>query len=168
MRTPAKSFLPVSTRMPWAKDASIRSLHTSMKGKDIASPPTSGDVASRRTSTHFPDVALSASDLSVDETQAADVALDPSPLPSPSPSLVLGWCVYILRCHDGTLYTGCSSALSRRLRAHAKGSAKYTRSRLPVVLMYAEPVRDHSEALRREAAIKKLTRVQKLRLCGIT
>ncbi|MBL8635629.1 MAG: GIY-YIG nuclease family protein [Myxococcales bacterium] len=137
-----------------------------MKGKDIASPPTSGDVASRRTSTHFPDVALSASDLSADETQAADVALDPSPLPSPS--LVLGWCVYILRCHDGTLYTGCSSALSRRLQAHAKGSAKYTRSRLPVVLMYAEPVRDHSEALRREAAIKKLTRVQKLRLCGIT
>ena len=69
---------------------------------------------------------------------------------------MLGWCVYILRCQDGTLYTGCSSALSRRLVAHAKGSAKYTRSRLPVSLLYAESVRDHSEALRREAAIKKL------------
>jgi putative endonuclease len=133
-----------------------------MQGKDFVSSPMSDAVASGLTSTHLQAACSSVA------TEFADVEKSgPQPVPI-DPSQVLGWCVYILRCQDGTLYTGCSSALSRRLLAHAKGSAKYTRSRLPVSLLYAEPVRDHSEALRREAAIKKLTRVQKLRLCGIT
>lgn len=137
-----------------------------MQGKDFASPPISVAVASGRTSAHLRAACASAASESADveKTDALALSIDSSI----DPSQVLGWCVYILRCHDGTLYTGCSSALSRRLVAHAKGSAKYTRARLPVALLYAEPVRDHSEALRREAAIKKLTRVQKLRLCGIT
>ena len=49
----------------------------------------------------------------------------------------MGWTVYILRCGDGSLYTGCTNDLSRRLAAHRKGKgAKYTRSRLPVALAY--------------------------------
>lgn len=73
--------------------------------------------------------------------------------------------VYILRCGDGTLYTGCTNDLARRLRAHSTGrGAKYTRSRLPVELVYAEPASDRSQALRREAAIKALDRAGKLAL----
>ena len=73
--------------------------------------------------------------------------------------------VYILRCGDGTLYTGCTNDLTRRLRAHSAGKgAKYTRVRLPVELVYAEPAADRSQALRREAAIKSLGRGEKLAL----
>ena len=73
--------------------------------------------------------------------------------------------VYILRCGDGTLYTGCTNDLARRLRAHSAGhGAKYTRSRLPVELVYTEPAADRSQALRREAAIKALNRAGKLAL----
>ena len=73
--------------------------------------------------------------------------------------------VYILRCADGTLYTGCTNDLPRRLRVHGAGKgAKYTRARLPVELVYQEPAPDKSQALRREAAIKALTRGQKLAL----
>ena len=79
----------------------------------------------------------------------------------------MGWTVYILRCGDGTLYTGCTNDLSRRLNAHQSGrGAKYTRSRLPVVLAYREEVPDRSAALRREAAIKRLDRRGKLALIG--
>ena len=75
--------------------------------------------------------------------------------------------VYILRCGDGTLYTGCTNDLERRLAAHSSGKgAKYTRARLPVELVYQEPAADKSQALRREAAIKALTREQKLSLIG--
>lgn len=71
--------------------------------------------------------------------------------------------VYILRCADGTLYTGCTNELSRRLAAHNAGKgAKYTRSRRPVELVYREEVPDKSAALRREAAIKGLSRGEKL------
>ena len=67
----------------------------------------------------------------------------------------MGYLVYILRCGDGTLYTGCTNDLPRRLQAHQSGrGAKYTRSRLPVELVYQEAVPDRSAALRREAAIK--------------
>lgn len=77
----------------------------------------------------------------------------------------MGWTVYILRCGDGTLYTGCTNDFSRRLNAHQSGrGAKYTRSRLPVVLAYREEVPDKSSALRREAAIKRLDRRAKLAL----
>lgn len=73
--------------------------------------------------------------------------------------------VYILRCADGTLYTGCTNDLPRRLATHSAGKgAKYTRSRLPVELVYTEDAADKSQALRREAAIKALDRGAKLRL----
>lgn len=76
-----------------------------------------------------------------------------------------GYVVYILRCGDGTLYTGCTNDLARRLAAHGAGrGAKYTRARLPVALVYQEPAADRSQALRREAAIKALPRAQKLAL----
>ena len=69
--------------------------------------------------------------------------------------------VYILQCADDTLYTGSTSDLCRRLAAHNRGKgAKYTRSRLPVRMVYAEEQPDRSAALRREAAVKKLTRAQ--------
>ena len=73
--------------------------------------------------------------------------------------------VYMLRCRDGSLYTGCTNDLARRLKAHQSGKgAKYTRSRLPVELVYRESAGDKSQALRREAAIKKMTRAEKLAL----
>jgi len=76
-----------------------------------------------------------------------------------------GWRVYILRCADGTLYTGATNDLSVRLLAHAAGrGARYTRSRLPVELAWSAPARGRSGALRREAAIKRLTRAGKLGL----
>lgn len=75
------------------------------------------------------------------------------------------WFVYMLQCGDGSLYTGCTDDIQRRLAAHRSGKgAKYTRSRLPVELVYQETVPDRSAALRREAAIKKLTRQEKLQL----
>lgn len=77
----------------------------------------------------------------------------------------MGYLVYILRCGDGTLYTGCTNDLDRRLWAHQAGrGAKYTRSRLPVELVYREAVPDRSAALRREAAIKRMDRRAKLAL----
>lgn len=73
--------------------------------------------------------------------------------------------VYILLCSDGTLYTGYTTDPSRRLKEHNKGTgAKYTRSRLPVSMVYIEEGSDLSWGLRREAAIKKLTRRDKLKL----
>ena len=73
--------------------------------------------------------------------------------------------VYILRCADGTLYTGSTTDLDRRLAVHNSGKgAKYTRSRRPVELIYHEELESWSAALRREAAIKKLTREEKLGL----
>ena len=76
-----------------------------------------------------------------------------------------GWWVYILRCADGTLYTGMAGDVERRFRTHSRGrGAKYTRSRLPLELVYREECESRSAALRREAAIKALTRSQKLEL----
>lgn len=75
------------------------------------------------------------------------------------------WWVYLLRCGDGTLYTGMAADVEQRLRAHRTGrGAKYTRSRLPVELVYREECESRSAALRREAAIKRLPRSEKLRL----
>ena len=77
------------------------------------------------------------------------------------------WYVYILRCADGSLYTGSTTDLTRRTRQHNDGTAsRYTRSRRPVKLVYQERKRSQSLALKREAAIKKLTRKQKLALTG--
>ena len=79
-----------------------------------------------------------------------------------------GWRVYILRCADGTLYTGATNDLSRRLAAHASGrGARYTRSRLPVTLAWSQPARGRGGALRREAALKRLSRAEKLQLIAI-
>lgn len=78
-----------------------------------------------------------------------------------------GWCVYMLRCADGSLYTGCTNDLTQRVDRHNAGrGAAYTRSRLPVVLVFEEPAADRSAALKREAALKRLTRAQKLELVG--
>lgn len=76
--------------------------------------------------------------------------------------------VYILRCGDGTLYTGITTDLKRRVGQHNRGvGAKYTRSRLPVKAVWWERVPDKSAALRRELEIKGLTRSEKLKLIGI-
>ncbi len=72
---------------------------------------------------------------------------------------------YILSCADGTLYTGWTNDLDRRLAAHNAGrGGKYTRSRLPVTLVYYEEHETKQEAMSREWAIKHLTRGQKLGL----
>ena len=72
------------------------------------------------------------------------------------------WYVYILRCGDGTLYTGATDDVGRRLAAHRAGrGAKYTRGRGPLELVYAEEQPDKPAALRREAAVKKLRRPAK-------
>ena len=78
------------------------------------------------------------------------------------------WWVYVLRCADGSLYTGITTDVSRRLAEHNGGrvGARYTRSRRPVQLVYAEAACDRAEALRREAAIKRLDRARKLALCA--
>ena len=73
------------------------------------------------------------------------------------------WFVYMLRCADGTLYTGITKDVTRRIQQHNDGTgARYTRSRRPVKLVYQESQRSRSLALKREAAIKRLTRKQKL------
>ena len=73
--------------------------------------------------------------------------------------------VYLLRCRDGTLYTGSTNDLERRLAAHNAGKgAKYTRGRRPVTLVYWESCLDRSSALRREYAVKQMSRSQKLEL----
>lgn len=73
--------------------------------------------------------------------------------------------VYMLRCKDGSLYTGWTNALEHRLAMHNSGrGAKYTRGRGPLELVYSEELPDKEAALRRECAIKKLRREQKLAL----
>jgi putative endonuclease len=77
----------------------------------------------------------------------------------------MAWVCYLLECADGTLYTGISNDLPRRLGQHARGVAsKYTRARLPVRLRWTERQPDRGTALRREAEIKRLPRARKLAL----
>ena len=72
------------------------------------------------------------------------------------------WHLYILRCGDGTLYTGITTDVPRRLADHRAGKgAKYTRGRSPLELMYQEICGTHSEALKRELAIKAMSRAEK-------
>ncbi len=72
------------------------------------------------------------------------------------------WFVYILLCSDNTFYTGITNNLEKRIKAHNSGKgAKYTRGRLPVVLVYYEKKEDKSAALKREIAIKALKRQEK-------
>lgn len=75
------------------------------------------------------------------------------------------WKLYILRCNDGSLYTGITTDVQARLEVHRSGKgAKYTRGRGPLELVYTEDCGDHSAALKRELEMKKLTRRQKLAL----
>ena len=72
------------------------------------------------------------------------------------------WYLYILRCGDGSLYTGITTDVSRRLEAHRRGrGAKYTRGRGPLELVYQQTCGTHSDALRRELEVKAMTRVEK-------
>ncbi len=74
-------------------------------------------------------------------------------------------CVYVILCGDGSLYTGWTNDLAKRVTAHQNGKgAKYTRAHLPVTLVYHEEYADKSAAMQREAAIKALPRAQKLAL----
>lgn len=78
------------------------------------------------------------------------------------------WWVYIVQCADGTYYTGTARDLAHRLVVHNAGKgAKYTRGRLPVTLVYSESQLNHSQALKRELQLKKLTRLQKERLAVV-
>ena len=75
------------------------------------------------------------------------------------------WCVYILQCADGTFYTGVTNDIFRRVKMHSNGTgAKYTQGRGPVKLCYLETADSHGDALRREYAIKHLSRAEKLKL----
>ncbi len=72
------------------------------------------------------------------------------------------WYLYILECRDGSYYTGITNDVVRRLELHKRGKAsKYTRSRRPVKVIHAEICESRSDALRNEAAVKKMTRAKK-------
>ena len=76
------------------------------------------------------------------------------------------WMLYILRCGDGTLYTGITTDVQARFQAHCSGKvAKYTRGGGPLTLVYQEKCESHSLALKRELEIKALPREQKELLC---
>jgi putative endonuclease len=81
----------------------------------------------------------------------------------------MAWVVYILSCADGTLYTGITNNLDKRLADHERGrGARYTQGRGPFTVIYKEPHPDRSSASRREAAIKRLSRGEKLALTPAT
>lgn len=77
------------------------------------------------------------------------------------------WSVYLLRCGDGTLYCGIAKDVEARLEQHRAGKgARYTKGRGPLTLIFQEPCASRPEALRRETAIKRLSRAAKLELAG--
>ena len=79
----------------------------------------------------------------------------------------MAWTVYLARCADGSFYTGITTNPLRRLAQHNTGrGAAYTRSRLPVALVYVEAATDRASALRREHAIRQLSRGEKERLAS--
>jgi putative endonuclease len=74
----------------------------------------------------------------------------------------MGWSLYVLKCKDGTYYTGITNDLSRRVQQHNEGTAsRYTRNRGPVKVIFQEPCRGKSSALKKEYAVKTLTRKMK-------
>ena len=85
-----------------------------------------------------------------------------------APRAVQRWFVYMVECRDGTLYTGVTTDLARRVAEHNESArgARYTRSRRPVNLICAREAASRSAALREEARIKRLTRSQKLKLAA--
>lgn len=79
------------------------------------------------------------------------------------------WFVYILLCNDGTLYTGCTDDLEKRISAHNSGKgAKYTRGRVPVKIVFSENNHTHSSALKREHEIKSFSTIMKKSLIAQT
>lgn len=79
------------------------------------------------------------------------------------------WYLYILQCGDGSLYTGITTDVEKRLEAHRSGKgAKYTRGRSPLEVKYREACGTHSDALKRELEVKHLSREEKLALIGKT
>jgi len=80
----------------------------------------------------------------------------------------MSWFLYIIQCSDSSLYTGITTDIFRRLKEHnAKKGAFYTKNKTPVKLVYQEAMTGQSEARKREAQIKKLTRGEKLELVGL-
>ena len=79
----------------------------------------------------------------------------------------MAWWVYMLRCRDGSLYTGVTTDVERRFAQHRAGTgAKYTRSHPPEAVVYRETLPDKPAALRREYALKQLSKAQKETLCA--
>jgi putative endonuclease len=75
------------------------------------------------------------------------------------------WFLYVVRCQDSSLYTGITTDISRRINEHnSKKGAFYTKNKVPVELVYQEAMSNQSQARKREAAIKQLTRKEKLKL----
>ena len=76
------------------------------------------------------------------------------------------WMMYVVECSDGTLYTGITTSIKRRILEHNFGmrGAKYTRSRRPVRLKFSMECEDHSDAARKESRFKKLTKAEKIRI----
>jgi putative endonuclease len=111
--------------------------------------------------------------LPVERDDARDIRSRPSSTPFPTPHLRYPapvsdsasdstYVVYILRCADGTLYTGCTNDVEARERAHNEGrGAKYTAGRRPVKVVYSEVCASRSEAQKREFQLKRLSREQK-------
>ncbi|MGL6121599.1 MAG: GIY-YIG nuclease family protein [Shewanella sp.] len=106
----------------------------------------------------------------VTEDARNPVPLNPAPLkPTPIKAASL-WYLYLVRCANGHLYTGVTTDVTRRFSEHQSGgikSAKYLRGKGPLTLMYQEQVGSHGDALRREIAVKKLSRSQKLALIAL-
>ncbi|WP_259544522.1 GIY-YIG nuclease family protein [Shewanella baltica] len=106
----------------------------------------------------------------VTEASLNPVPLNPAPQkPTPIKSAPL-WYLYLVRCANGHLYTGVTTDVARRFSEHQSGgikSAKYLRGKGPLTLMYQELVGSHGDALRREIAVKKLSRSQKLALIDL-
>ena len=76
-----------------------------------------------------------------------------------------GWFLYMLRCADGTLYTGISNRLEIRVKNHSSGKgARYTKTRLPVELVFSRKIGTYSQALKRERRYKRKTRQAKIKL----
>lgn len=77
----------------------------------------------------------------------------------------MNYYIYILKCQDGTFYTGSTNDVEKRVAVHNAGKgAKYTRGRLPVKLLYTESFATKGEALKREVALKRLSREEKIKL----
>lgn len=80
----------------------------------------------------------------------------------------MSWFLYLVKCQDDSLYTGITTDITRRVKEHnSKKGAFYTKNKTPVILVYQELMPSQSEARKREAAIKRLTRPEKLKLVGL-